>query len=260
MGSRRVDWSALRAGSADAPEVTGLRERRKRATRQTLIDTASDMFLARGFDAVTVNEIAEACDVSPTTVFNYFPTKELLVLDLPDDLLAALRAALADPGSTPLEGVLRVLAGELDHLTSWLEAQEDKVWAAEALQRFETMVRETPALQAYHRRMCQRMTAAACEVLAKRAGLNPRDPEPQIVAAALIGLWSVQVNSCCKYLDGLRSPAEVYDAVADEVHRAARRLEIGLATFATDAEARNGDRPETGGRPGARGATLAESG
>jgi AcrR family transcriptional regulator len=234
MDSHTVDWSALRAPVAGAREATGLRERRKRATRQMLIDTASDMFLKRGFDAVTVAEIAEVCEVSPTTVFNHFPTKESLVLDLPDDLLAELQAALADPGTTPLEGMVRILAGELDHLTSWLEAQDDNAWAAEAVQRFEAMVRDTPALQAHHRNMLQQMTAAACEVLAKRAGLDPHDPEPQIVATALIGLWSVQVNSSCKYLDGLRGPADVRDAVTDEVRRAAHLLETGLATFATD--------------------------
>src|SRR5882757_2152552 len=121
MGSHTGDWSALPAPGADARGVTGLRERRKRATLQMLIDTASEMFLARGFDALTVGEIAEVCEVSPTTVFNHFPTQESLVLDLPDDLLAALRVALADPGTTPLGGIVRILAGELDHLTSWLE-------------------------------------------------------------------------------------------------------------------------------------------
>jgi AcrR family transcriptional regulator len=235
MGSHTVDWSALRAPAAGTREATGRRERRKRATRQMLIDTATEMFLERGFDAVTVVEIAEVCDVSPTTVFNYFPTKESLVLDLPDDLLAALRAALADPAMTPLEGMVQILAGELDNLTSWLETQDDKAWAAEAVQRFEAMVRDTPALQAHHRNMLQQMTAAACEVLANRAWLDPRDPEPQIAATALLGLWSVQVNSSRKYLDGCRSPAQVRDAVTAEVRRAAHLLETGLAVFAIDA-------------------------
>ena len=232
MGAHTVDWSALRAPAAG--EAAGLRERRKRATRQMLIDTATAMFLEHGFDAVTVAEIAEVCEVSPTTVFNYFPSKESLVLDIPDDLLAALRAALAEPGTSPLEGMSRILAGELDNLISWLEAQADKVWAAEAVQRFETMVSDTPALQAHHRDMLQQMTAAACEVLADRAGLDPRDPEPQIAAAALLGLWSVQVNSTRKHLDGRRSPAQVRDAVTAEVRRAAHLLETGLAAFAID--------------------------
>jgi len=234
MGPHTVDWSALRAPDAGTRDVMGRRERRKRATRQMLIDTATEMFLDRGFDAVTVAEIAEVCDVSPTTVFNHFPTKESLVLDLPDELLAALRAALADPATTPIEGMMQILAGELDNLTLWLEAQDDKVWAAKAVQRFETMVQDTPALQAHHRNMLQRMTAAACEVLADRARLDPRDPEPQIAAAALLGLWNVQVNSSRKYLDGHRSAVQLHAVVAAEVRRAAHLLDIGLAAFAVD--------------------------
>ena len=236
MGSHTVDWSALRVPAAGVREATGRRERQKRATRQLLIDTATEMFLERGFDAVTVVEIAEVCDVSPTTVFNYFPTKEALVLDLPQELLDALRSALADPATTPLDGMARILAGELDNLTAWLEAQQDKAWAAGAVQRFEAMVRDTPALQAHHRNMLQQMTTVACEVLAHRAGLDPGDPEPQIAAAALIGLWNVQVNSSCKHLDGRRSPARVRDAVTADVRRAVDLLGTGLATFPADAE------------------------
>ena len=232
MGSHTVDWSALRVPVAG--EAAGRRERHKRATRQLLIDTATELFLARGFDAVTVNEIAEVCDVSPTTVFNYFPTKESLVLDLPQDLLDSLRAALADPAATPLEGMVRILAGELDNLTGWLAAQRDQARAADAVQRFEAMVQDTPALQAHHRTMLQRMTAAACEVLAARAGLDPADPAPQIAAAALLGLWSVQVSSSRRHLDGRRSPATVRAAVTADVRRAARLLETGLAAFAAE--------------------------
>lgn len=231
MNPHTVDWAALRAPVTGAPEARGLRESRKRATRQSLIDTATQMFIDRGFDAVTVVEIADACGVSPTTVFNYFPTKESLILDLPDALLDRLRSALAAPGTTPLQAMLQILAGELDNLISWLDAQDDKAWAAEAVQRFEAMVRDTPALQAHHRNMLQRMTTAACEVLAERAGLDARDPEPQIAATALLGLWPVQVNASCRLLDRSRTPAQVRDAVTAEVQRAAHLLENGLAAF-----------------------------
>lgn len=59
----------------------GLRERKKRQTRQDISDTATGLFLERGFDAVTIAEIAEAADVSVNTVYNYFPAKEDLFLD-----------------------------------------------------------------------------------------------------------------------------------------------------------------------------------
>jgi AcrR family transcriptional regulator len=77
----------------------GLRERKKAETRQRLSDTATRMFLDRGFDGVKVTEIAAACQVSEKTVYNYFPTKESLVLDrwkaTAQDLRAALTSWLA---------------------------------------------------------------------------------------------------------------------------------------------------------------------
>ena len=88
----------------EAPQAEGLRERKKRLMRQQLSDTATRMFLERGFDAVRVSEIAEACGVSEKTVFNYFPTKEALILDRLDATVAALRTGLADPGVSPVRG------------------------------------------------------------------------------------------------------------------------------------------------------------
>ena len=85
----------------------GLRARKKRLLRQQLSDTATRMFMERGFEAVRVVEVAEACGVSDKTVFNYFPAKEALVLDRLEGTIAALRAALATPGLAPLDAALR---------------------------------------------------------------------------------------------------------------------------------------------------------
>ena len=84
MSSQTVDWTAGYAPSGLAEPSGGLRERKKRLMRQQLSDTATRMFVERGFDAVRVAEVAEACGVSEKTVFNYFPTKESLVLDRRD--------------------------------------------------------------------------------------------------------------------------------------------------------------------------------
>ncbi|MFG1647961.1 TetR/AcrR family transcriptional regulator [Amycolatopsis sp. NPDC049252] len=72
----------------------GLRERKKRATRQLIADVASGLFIQRGFEEVTVAEVAEAAGVSKMTVFNYFPRKEDLFLDRHADRLADLVAAV----------------------------------------------------------------------------------------------------------------------------------------------------------------------
>src|ERR1700693_1737805 len=60
----------------DVAAELGLRERKKRQTRQLIFDTAHRLFGERGFESVTVAEIARAAEVSEVTVFNYFPTKE----------------------------------------------------------------------------------------------------------------------------------------------------------------------------------------
>ncbi len=82
MEARTVEWPVPPpAPGSKPPEAGGLRERKKRLMRQQLSDTATRMFMERGFDGVRVTEIAEACGVSEKTVFNYFPTKESLILD-----------------------------------------------------------------------------------------------------------------------------------------------------------------------------------
>jgi AcrR family transcriptional regulator len=199
--------------------------------RQLLTDTATEMFVERGFDAVRVSEIAEACGVSVKTVFNYFPTKESLMLDHPDAAMAALRTDFADPAVAPVEAALRILADELGAWIAWLDAQPDKALAMRQFRRFGGLLRSTPSLRAYQRDMIDQMTAVAAEALAQRAGVTVADPEPQIAANALIGLWQVQFRGMGKFLDGARGPAEIQRLVTEDVEKAARLIGAGLATL-----------------------------
>src|ERR1700730_14580080 len=96
-------WPDRAPAQAPAGPADGLRERKKRLMRQQLSDSATAMFLERGFDGVRVAEVAAACGVSEKTVFNYFPVKEALVMDRLEATLAALCAGLADPERTPVE-------------------------------------------------------------------------------------------------------------------------------------------------------------
>ena len=226
MSTRTVDWTApVRAGRAE-----GLRERKKRLMRQRLSDTATEMFMERGFDGVRVAEIAAACGVSEKTVFNYFPTKESLVLDRWDTTMASLRGGLADPGITPVAAVLRILDTELNGLTGWLAAQDDPAAATAQVRRFGDLLRATPALQAHQRDIAAQLVAEAAALLAKRAGMDPDDPEPRIAASALAGLWDIQFRALRRYLDGTRTTAEVHEAVTAEVRRAARLIDDGLGS------------------------------
>jgi AcrR family transcriptional regulator len=209
----------------------GLRERKKRLLRQQLSDTATRMFLERGFDAVRVVEVAEACGVSDKTVFNYFPVKEALVLDRLEGTVSALRTGLAAPGTPLVEAALRILDGELTAMTGMLSGQDDPAGAIGQMKRFGDLIHQTPSLRAYQADMMDKFVEVAAEILAARAQLSPDDPEPQIAARALLGLWHVQAASLRRHLDASRTPAQVHDAVAADVRRAARLIEPALDPF-----------------------------
>lgn len=99
-----------------------LRERKKRRTRRLIISTAIDLFTARGFDSVTLEDIAAVCEVSRGTVFNYFPYKELMILEFMDTFMAAkldaIRAALAR-GVDPAILLWRALGVPKDAAARW---------------------------------------------------------------------------------------------------------------------------------------------
>jgi AcrR family transcriptional regulator len=233
--STTPEWAVPPGPPAAAPAAAlaagGLRERKKRLMRQQLSDTATRMFLERGFDAVRVAEIAAACGVSEKTVFNYFPTKEALILDRLEATVSSLRTGLAEPGVPPVAAALRILDRELAAMTSWLAAQDDPVRAGAAIRRFGFLIHSTPALRAHQSDMMDQFTAAAAVILAARAGVSARDPEPQIAATALLGLWRVQFGALSAYLDGSRTPAQVHEAVTADVRRAARLIEAGLSSW-----------------------------
>jgi AcrR family transcriptional regulator len=235
MSARSVNWTALRGPAGRAPAGEGLRERKKRLMRQQLSDTATTMFMERGFDAVRVSEIAEACGVSEKTVFNYFPTKESLVLDRWESTVVSLRSGLADLGIPPVEAVQRILASELGDLLSWLEGQEDPALARSTMQRFVELVEATPALRAHQRDALDRVVAVAAEILAERAGMSPDDPEPRIAATALVGLWDVEAHALRRHLYGDLGLDEVREGVLAEVRRAARVVDVGLGSLTASA-------------------------
>ncbi|MCE0762440.1 TetR/AcrR family transcriptional regulator [Pseudonocardia kujensis] len=204
-----------------------LRERKKRLMRRQLSDTAAEMFLTHGFDAVRVAEVAEACGVSEKTVFNYFPSKEALLLDRLEPTSEALSTALARPEVTPLEATLGLLADELAATVAGF-AGPDRDGAVAAYLRFGDMIDRTPALYAYSSAMTDRFVIAACQALARRTGGAPDDPELLITAAALVGLWRVQASSLRRHLAGDGDVVGLTEAVTADVERAAHVLERGL--------------------------------
>jgi len=235
MSAQPAERTASRTPAPRSRQAEGLRERKKRLMRQQLSDTATQMFLERGFDAVRVAEIAGACGVSEKTVFNYFPTKESLILDRLEATVASLRTGLAEPGVSPVEAALQILDGELGAMTSWLVAQDDPVQAGATIRRFGALIQATPSLRAHQSDMMDQFTTVAAAILAERAEMSADDPEPLIAATALLGLWRVQFQSLTKYLDGTRTPGQVRQAVTADVRRAARLIDTGLSSFGASA-------------------------
>ena len=180
----------------------GLRERKKRITRQLISDTATAMFLEKGFEEVRVADVASACNVSEKTVYNYFPTKESLLFDRFEDMEAQVRVALG-PGAAPIspvEAAVAMIAADLRRtFDGWDDA--DQPFDPTMIRRFSELVDHTPALRAALREMMERMVGVASEAMAARAGVNPDDPEPQIAARSLLGLWHVQASSLRRHLD-----------------------------------------------------------
>ncbi|WP_215542928.1 TetR/AcrR family transcriptional regulator [Amycolatopsis sp. CA-230715] len=148
-------------------EQIGRRERKKAQTRKALADAALELFLERGYDQVGVREVADAADVSVTTLFKYFPSKESLVFDLDEDIETALVSAVRDRAAGQ-----RVLPALREHVLSRTSA----VARFPHTSAFGRMIEETPALRHYARRMWLRHETALAKVIAEEAGAPEGDP------------------------------------------------------------------------------------
>ncbi|MFK0294037.1 TetR/AcrR family transcriptional regulator [Streptomyces sp. NPDC090442] len=153
----------------------GRRERKKAATRQALADAALRLFAERGYDEVGIRDVAEAADVSTTTLFKHFPSKEALVFDEGDEIRAALLAAVRErPAGQSIPRALR------DHV---LRARLPK--GADADPRFVQLlelVDATPALRAYARQMWMQHEIDLAAAIAEESGAPADDPTCRALA------------------------------------------------------------------------------
>jgi AcrR family transcriptional regulator len=204
----------------------GLRERKKEKTRQAIFEAARRLFGERGFEEVTVADIARAADVSEVTVFNYFPTKEDLFYGgmqfFEEELLEAVRSR--PRGGSALNAFRRRLLESTDGLRS-----RERI--AAIVKAGET-VSASPSLLAREREIVERYTRRLAELLAAETKTDPGDVEPLAAAAAMIGAHRALVDHVRRsVLAGRRGAALVEDARL-QIRRAFGRLEKGLATYA----------------------------
>ncbi len=203
----------------------GLRELKKRATRQRISDVATEMFLARGFESVAVTEVATAAGVSEKTVYNYFPTKESLVLDQVEGQVARLVGAVRDrpTGVTPTAALVAALKEDSRRFYEMIPAEH-----LPRIEEFSAMVRSTPALRAAWSEHRHHMVAALTQVLADELKVDDKTPEPLVAARALIGLVELLYDSRLRHASAGRSPSEVAALVDADIDRGARLLDTGL--------------------------------
>jgi AcrR family transcriptional regulator len=152
-------------GMSDVHQA-GRRERKKAATRASIVEAAHELFLERGFDAVSVREIADRADVSPTTVFAHFPQKEALAFGDEDERHERLVAAIGGrPPGTSISAALK--AHYLAEITAF---------GSEPQRQLLALMEQTPALVEYAERMWFRHEDALIAAITEEFGLaEPSD-------------------------------------------------------------------------------------
>ncbi|MET9292586.1 TetR family transcriptional regulator [Streptomyces sp. NPDC003077] len=173
-----------------APAPGGLRERKKQRTRDALIRAALELFTAHGYDATTVDEIAEAVDVSQRTFFRYFASKEEVVFAVQEIMEAAFLEELrARPAS---EGPLEALRAAVREAWDGIAVAVESVIPLELHMRTQQMIESTPALVAAGLRRGTEIEEQLACLIARREGLDVRtDPRPRVVVAAFSGVMRV---------------------------------------------------------------------
>jgi AcrR family transcriptional regulator len=167
-----------------AAPVEGLRERHRKRTAADLEEAALQLFCEKGFDAVTIDDIAAAADVSRRTFFRYFASKEDVILSDHPKRLGELQAALDrrpadEPALTALRHAILSLAGSF-------EEQRDQM-----LRRFR-LVTETPALEARSLCLQRNWETGVTGMLAGRMGVDPaKDLRPGVVAATTMAAMRI---------------------------------------------------------------------
>ena len=197
----------------------GLRESKKLQTRQEIADQAMRLFVLRGFDRVTVAEVATAVGVSEKTVFNYFPTKEDLFFDEVPARAAALLETIR--GRAPGESILAALRK--------MQVAECPRLCSPGFATFARIIEESAALQAKELEVMAHFAQVLSGAIASELEVDERDA--RIAAGLLISVHRQVFRLARKQaLAGTHGPAAVKRLKGD-LHRAYEILEHGLGAL-----------------------------
>ncbi|MEW1860965.1 MULTISPECIES: TetR family transcriptional regulator [unclassified Streptomyces] len=168
-----------RTTPTDVP-APGLRERKKVKTRQAIRTAAYRLFAEQGYDATPVDQIAAEADVSPSTVFRYFPTKEDIVLtdEYDDDMARVLRTRPMDEPA--LASVRHVMHEVLSRMLDDPQARDEMV-------RREELVRDVPAIRARAHESMSTTGRLLGGIIAERTGRPADDLEVRVFTTAVFG-------------------------------------------------------------------------
>jgi AcrR family transcriptional regulator len=204
----------------------GLRERKKREARQHISDVATRLFAQRGFEAVTVVEIAEAAGVAKATVTNYFPRKEDLLLDLQAEAEQLLVNALRErPPGQPVVEAVRALKHRL------LAQRHVLSTAAPGMARFGRLIAESPALLSRAREQREYLESAVARQLTEETG----DPvRADLVARLLLATATTVVVTPIRRLVAGEPATTVSADQKQVIDEAFDLLAEGIRTFGSN--------------------------
>ncbi len=206
----------------------GLRERKKLRTRLLIADTARRLFSERGFEAVSVAEIAREAEVSEATVFNYFPTKE----DLVYHGMEAFEAELLDAISNRPAGVsvLDAFGPFVTRPRGFLAAEDPA--AQTALLGVSRMIASSPSLLARERQILAGYTQSVAGLLREETGAAADDLRPWVVASSLVGLHGALIEYVRRrLLEGTPDVRRLARSLQREGDKAIELLRGGLGDY-----------------------------
>ncbi|MFF3333767.1 TetR/AcrR family transcriptional regulator [Streptomyces sp. NPDC002888] len=182
----------------------GLRERKKRETRQRISDIATGLFLEHGFVTVTIAEVAEAADVSVNTVYNYFPAKEDLFFDRSAGIVDRLSRWVRgrDAGESAARAVLRELRAEV-------EAVSPRVGLMEGYDRFLRVIHEAPPLRSRLWSLQQEVHDHLEATLREETGAAADDRLPNLIAGQVVWIHQTVFVAIGREMVAGRNPDEV---------------------------------------------------
>jgi AcrR family transcriptional regulator len=208
--------------------AVGLRERKKAETRERIASVARDLFLERGFEHVTVAEVARAADVAQKTVFNYFPTKEDLFYwrmeSWEEELFEAIRSRA--PGESVLTAFGRFLTAQRGLL-----GKHDPE-AREQLEAITRLILDSPSLRAREEQVLAGYTESLAALLAEETGARPGDVEPRVAATAMLGVHRALIDYTRRRIVAGGLSSRLPRDVRAQAQRALALLERGLGDYA----------------------------